>query len=248
MNIDNLENIYKQGNHILVFRWNNTYNIEDSWTILNNPAFFNDERGDYVLINKKHKHILDAYLLDNDVEIDKYINIHEHYNTSNEKFQWTKENEFISNYDENIKYRLLDIIEPFDDSKEYITVPNSDKKFLKPEFECVIYEEIKHKVSGIVFYIGRVYKEKEGYYPCSFEEDGSCFIEPCGNAKEFNLAPYEEPKPWYEIESNYPCVLFSNDTGMFIINRKCDFIEGFANKNKYRFATNEEIDSLKIKE
>jgi len=221
---------FETGNYILLRR----YLISDGYYIENNPKDFDIVCPD-ILINKKHKHILDAYLKNNDVEI-------EYRNPNDFKHIWECD-DFIGNYNESYTYKLKEALQ------EYITVPNSDKKFLKPEFECVIYEEIKHKVSGIVFYIGRVYKEKEGYYPCSFEEDGSCFIEPCGNAKEFNLAPYEEPKPWYEIESNFPCVFKSVDTGMiFGINNQSEYINLLYMDISVERLTNEEIDSLKIKD
>ena len=64
----------------------------------------------------------------------------------------------------------------------------------------------------------------------------------------FNLTPYVEPKPWYEIESNFPCLMYSEKQNNSFMD--CKDMEAYLRWNGgnggYRLATNEEIDSLKI--
>lgn len=72
--------------------------------------------------------------------------------------------------------------------------------FEVPEFECEI---LKKRGSWLVGYM--VISKGMAPVPCMwFEHDGNCSV------NNYNLAPIK--KPWYEDESNFPCVVIIKKT------------------------------------
>ena len=57
----------------------------------------NDTRAEYKLIHIRHKEVLDAWLEDNNVEIEQKSNVHQ---------GWIEDSNFIENYQEWLEYRL----------------------------------------------------------------------------------------------------------------------------------------------
>lgn len=184
------------------------------------------------LIHKKHKAILDAYLLDNSVKIEQCsngdwyeININPYYDA------------FIRFYNENNQYRLkqkkeFNFIEH--NMPETIQAQNSDKKFLKPEFECELWHRDRTYILGKV-------RLPYDIKLCRWDMDTGI----CREDEKYNLTPYQEKKEWYRDESNFPCVIVDkmNHNDIRIVKENMGI-----NWEVYRPATNEEIDSLKIKD
>ena len=208
---------YNRG-YIIVEKFNNTYNRIDS--------LYTISRYENVkAIHKKHESILDAYLKDNDVEIEL---------VAHDTKAWIKDYDFIFNYDERDKYRLKASLQ------EYITVAGSDKKFLFKDL-TVLYEEFGEHIFGRVF-------TNNKWTATKWKLNGECLFH---NSSKFDLTPYEQP--WYEIESNFPKYAFQleaiGDTDEFneypIVFGSKEHFEMFG--GDYRLATNEEIDTLKVK-
>lgn len=116
---------FKTGNYIRVAK-SRTYSNIPFEKLDNDDNYWLEREFEYFFIHKKHKDILDAYLLDNSVEIEQCsngdwyeININPYYDA------------FIRFYDENNEYRLKQKIET-------IQAPNS--KTHKEEYKCTEFE------------------------------------------------------------------------------------------------------------
>lgn len=95
--VDSLKEKYESGKYICIYK--EYIHLEDKhnycWHIKENPLFTNI--GEYKLIHKKHKEILDAYLADNSVEIEF---------SYGDAIVWDIQEDFISRYTEKKHYRL----------------------------------------------------------------------------------------------------------------------------------------------
>lgn len=95
--VDSLKEKYESGKYICIYK--EYIHLEDKhnycWHIKENPLFTNI--GEYKLIHKKHKEILDAYLADNSVEIEF---------SYGDAIVWDIQEDFISRYNEKKHYRL----------------------------------------------------------------------------------------------------------------------------------------------
>jgi len=225
--------------------------VEDKWLgesnyfIVMRLDFFNPN-SNYYAIHKKHKDILDAYLLDNEVEIE--------FKSKDGSWEINDKKNFIDMYYEEFEFRLKEksifqtaheTMNKARSNVETIKAPNSDVEFLKPEFECELLSENNGNIIAIVSYHGN--KKINVIY----DLNGACYELDTRAGKILrwdrkDLTPYKKPIEWYEIESNFPCAIISDATDMFVIDNIDDFIDDFKNKDIYRLATNQEIDSLKV--
>ncbi len=132
--------------------------------------------------------------------------------------------------------------------QEYITVPGSDKKFLKPEFEFEILGKKNNFAIGYIVDSAGVIKGSKWYLG-----SGECVVG-ANSEDEYNLTPYEQP--WYEIESNFPCLIKADDNNISVAYEYqkengdlwCCFGDSIISAEQAIRLTNEEIDSLKVKE
>ncbi len=234
---------YSTGNYICLSRWKSSSPLAldgERFQINDKPTFDDYNVAEYKLIHKKHKYILDAYLLDNEVEIIKCF-------TSGESTGDTavKVKNFIDTYDEFATYNCLSLLDQ--PVLQTIKAPNSDVEFLKPEFECEILHRIERQ--GLSYNIGYfISKYNNLVFSCSWNDLGECESISV-KSNEYNLVPYKKPIEWYEIESNFPCIVIDKmDNTPEMVCSKEDFYRFNFINDRYRLATNEEIDSLKIKE
>lgn len=212
--------------------------VKDEWKVLpyNIRPYMKDNTKS---IHKKHKAILDAYLLDNEVSIEAKYDTQLKDNDNNNIYEWLKVDDFIADYRDNLDYRLK---EP-----ETIQAPNSKPKYKKGDFVSINNEDY--------FTITNVSDKIEGkYYYTANGKDGIF--------NEDNLTPYKEKKEWYEDESNigkiisYDCFDYtklgilltigkeSNSIWLKIVTLDGSIVEQKA--RKCRPATNQEIDQLNI--
>tara|TARA_R110002074_G_C12381399_1_gene652449 strand:+ start:108 stop:485 length:378 start_codon:yes stop_codon:yes gene_type:complete len=121
---------------------------------------------------------------------------------------------------------------------EYITVANSDLKFVKPNFRCELVKVLDKKILAITDDICGNYGSSRWY-----DFNGTTQV------VQFRLTPYIEHKIWYDDKDNFPKILsvrLENKNMYKICNSRDSFLylSGFG----YKLATNEEIDSLKLKD
>lgn len=91
--------------------------------------------------------------------------------------------------------------------------------FEVPEFECEILKEVKgNKINGTKRFLGHIINDEGISYPCIFEEWGECNFCTSVHSEDFKLTPLK--KPWYEDESNFPCVVKNIDTGELHVSLK----------------------------
>lgn len=167
--------------------------FEGKWIRVGNGGFYNAMLPTKN-IHKKHKAILEAYLLDNEVQIecrfaDSWLLV---------------DRDFIESYCENNEYRLKRIIPDTNmDEPQTIKAPNSDLEYLKPEFECELLREINLKV------VAEIKLDGEDYDYVTFDEDGflTDSLDNYSYSNEIKLDRYKKPKEWYEIEDNFPCLV-----------------------------------------
>ena len=219
--------------------------IEEGHYDLMYPDFSDEE---YRLIHKKHKDILDAFLADNDVEVEKYKTLEGIYVTI------TGEN-FIEHYNETWVYRLKqdkphyeidDNIKDKYDVKEHetgITLTHKENMFAKygfekPDFECEILGQCDLGNLGTV-------KHKRESVGVVWDKEGRCFeLGICNSSVlwgKYNLAPIK--KPWYEDESNFPCLMKDNkEEDIYLTARNKEHY--LILKEYCRLATQEEVLSL----
>ena len=130
---------------------------------------------------------------------------------------------------------------------EYITAPNSNLKFLKPDFRCELVKVLDGRILAIT-------DDLCGYYGRArwYKFDGSTV----DTVKRY-LTPYIEPKLWYDKPYNFPCLVVNvvNNGGHMQLatkyessNNKTGFCAHGNHIAEYRLATNEEIDSLKVED
>ena len=123
--------------------------------------------------------------------------------------------------------------------------PEGKKKQEKGEILKTVY--CKHrKVNILIGYGLSLARSHEGEIESiEWHENGSS-----ETSSMFNLTPIK--KEWYKDESNFPCVVMQlletddmvEEQGLCIISCK-EYFEEFG--SDYRLATDEEVDSLKIK-
>lgn len=268
MNKDLIESVFNLGKHIFVIedwlgipRYRTCDNLNE---LLNIKKY---ER--LIAFSKKHKDVLDAYLLDNSVNIeylhDSMVGTENWCFANGTQEGKTEKNltyDFIKEYSEFNEYRLKP--QRYKASKEEIKskpqtikAPNSDEEFLKPkEFEVEFLKGLDGSIYSIVATenIGNETVFKSGFYT----HDGH-FYYSCENGitrdERFNLTSYKKPLEWYEDANNLNKLLYCKEMD------KMYFFTGFLDGLVYindtedhflikdvRLATNEEIDSLKIKE
>lgn len=113
--------------------------------------------------------------------------------------------------------------------------------FEVPEFEAELYYKDK---------FGCIYGLVDGF-SFMFDTDGTAYNSDKTDEElnlQYNLTPIK--KPWYEDESNFPCVVKNTHTGIFQIMRKsnnsiqCIHTLQTYNPKNYRLATKEEVLSL----
>ncbi len=225
--------------------------LDTNWSIMSETDVRLDTFSRAVNIHIKHKSILDAYLKDNDVGI-TYIS----YNEVGKYNRLCPD--FINNYNEDQVYELkAPIVERLKEcwneahpAQEYITVPGSDKVFIKPWFECGLLGVKDDLIIGWI-------KDKDGYtYASSWILSNGQYNN--HKSTQYDLTPYEQP--WYEIESNFPKHIITDDGYFYIAYGMTDaadekhreFLDASHDRicglEDCRLATNEEIDSLKVKE
>jgi len=132
--------------------------------------------------------------------------------------------------------------------QEYITVPNSDIKFLKPDFHCELLQKLS---TGIV---AEIKLDDEDCDYVLFDYTGMLLtsLDDYSYHDCVSLTPYIEPKKWYEDESNFP--YFLNDLNKtikeqhkYIFCPTVGIAEQYNATSNVRLATDEEIDTLKFK-
>jgi len=132
--------------------------------------------------------------------------------------------------------------------QQFITVPNSEVKFLKPDFEI---ELIKELFIGIV---ARLVFEQEDDSYVLYSNNGKILksLDDNGYSSNLNLTPYEKPLPWYEDENNFPKAI--------IVDGRIEVVHKYEKDRKvlinyihdseieidgdFRLATKEEVNSL----
>lgn len=220
-------------------------------------------------IHSRHINILDAYLNDHKVRIKFNQGIGDCVLLCHH---------FIESYDPVFEYEIADIVKMKDglgnsynidindsNGKNTISLTNEEDiskesfarilkrlsgnkdedmfiqcGFENPDFEC----EILNKTSD--WLMGTVANYKA---PCVWNEFGICLFQAVSDKSsnsKYDLTPI--PKKWYELESNFPCLMFCLDKNDFM---SCPDKETYLRwdlKGVYKLATNEEIDQLKIKE
>lgn len=247
---------FETGNFIPVLLYDNGYErkylIKDDIQLRLNGV-------NITLVHKKHKDILEAYLLDNNVEIIWNNGTDNRYNTP--LALYSKCENFIDTYNEDIDYKVSTIEKDKQEPHRYkagkeevkietIQAPNSELKFIKPtNFKIELLKECH---DGIIAYIeldtgystGVIYNA----YGKIISADDSEY-----RKQSLMLTPYQEPKKWYEIESNFPCLIrgeygisvayyYQEDNGNLF---DC-YEESIISAKESRVLTNEEIDSLKV--
>lgn len=242
MNLKDMKKKFESGDYILLGSGNRTY-----YLILN-PSW-SESCDFYKLIHKKHKHILDTYLEDNNVEIET--------DSFSESFDFKLLSEldwdFIETYNSNANYRLKITSKPKNNFKDY---------GFEADFEGEILKVEEHNDgTGTKLLIGYVYgldfNKKQGYIPVIWTYDGRCITN-----GHYCLTPLK--KEWYENKGNIGKICITTDTEeLFFFNgefeNKCvfainDFKKGnrkdtnWADISRCRPATKEEVLSLLIKE
>ena len=96
--LDLMKEKYASGDYICIFK--NIDITANLWYIENNPEWISSNH--YKLIHKKHKDILEAYLVDNNVEIEYVQGIQ----VGTGFKDWTTDKCFIEDYLENAEYRI----------------------------------------------------------------------------------------------------------------------------------------------
>ena len=185
---------------------------------------------DCKLIHKKDKDVLDAYLADNNVEIEfkaredlDYIDI-------------PSERNFISYYSDLCYYQLKPQSGQ-EYKEEVLSKIHEEDDFAKlgfeePDFECEIFAQKDVYFYGIVLELGV-------WIQCRWDKQGRSSI-----WGRFNLTPIK--KPWYEDESNFPCLLVLTGGTLSLEHYPMNAGTKTMIEASYaRLATNEEIDSLK---
>lgn len=174
----NLEEKYKSGKYIFMYKTSGM-----GWQEYTNARLSLGIR--YKLIHKKHKHILDAYLEDNSVDIEiptggwhtigcDWI---EGYNENNE-YRLNEKEPHDTTYKEG--YKAGDMFKPKNNFEEY---------GLSGDFEGEIYKKCEGALVGCVVQNNKKYSE-------IWSDDGiSLYLKHSG----FNLTPIKKPK-WYEDE------------------------------------------------
>lgn len=109
--------------------------------------------------------------------------------------------------------------------------------FEVPDFECEIFKEIDCKKYGIV-------KDQNEWHTITWNKVGRVLVSSSSLAKFelFNLTPLE--KPWYEEESNFPCLMYNEKTKYYFVLNDIDEFSHEFKIDKYRLATEEEKQKL----
>lgn len=102
----------------------------NSWVMRKNPVFIHDYK--YALIHKKHKDILYAFFKGEEIEIYAGLN----------RGVWKREYSFISDYDEQFRYRLK--------------LTNEDKEEISEQIDNIneTIENLKFKVVNSAILVG----------------------------------------------------------------------------------------------
>ncbi len=200
---------------------------------------------EYKLIHKKHKHILDAYLEDNSVQI---IRI----DYANNIIGMCEIRNFIEQYDENKEYQLKQLI-PKNNFKDFGFSGDFEGEIkFKDEFECFV---------GIVEHHKHIPSKTNKPQTCYWNEKGECFIilkDEIYRCYGRDLTPLK--KEWYEyvndknikfgyrtdIGGGFPVLIrgYNRKTGKLEINGNLEEID----VDLIRPATKEEVEKLIIKE
>lgn len=181
------------------------------------------------LIHKKHEEVLNAWLEDNNVEIE----------WSQADSAWRDDKDFIKDYLDTFNYRLksnqngefeyvtdTDVGEEKEDETKKIT-QEKEVAFMEMEavkqnvnstcpsnfgFEPKEGVEILEKILG--GFIGFVIDEECDKIGCVWNEIGIELYQDC---KIYNLTP--KKVEWYLNKDNFPCLVKNTNTGKFIVLR-----------------------------
>lgn len=220
MNLKEMKKKFKSGEYILL--WKEFKDLK--WVV--KGSFHHDNRGYNKLIHKKHKHILDAYLKDNGVQL--FIT----YKNSDVGAYISGDN-FIENYDENAIYELKETNMPQKN--------NFHEYGFETDFEAEIYKTDEYgNLIGVA--IGFV---------TAWDSLGNClFSEYTSDNEELNLTPLK--KEWYDVEDNFPCLCLikskSVNNSSFVVIDDINEYKSYLKIFEVRPATKEEILSLLVKE
>lgn len=209
------------------------------WFILDDEINANDCPFKTKKIHIKHKHILDVYMKDNNIEIEELISDkpNEHWQNIQDGYAGIGKN-FIDLYKEDTEYRLKQKEKPKNNFKEY-------------GFEADFEGEILGVRHG---YMLGWFREPNGkIFHGMWDENGYNKCSSVGNAIYDTIKPIK--KEWFENPDNFPCMLYKNSTNklhlayLYNETEKNLKFESFSDAiYKYRPATKEEVLSLLVKE
>ena len=195
-NIDTLEN--EENDYIRVGRNSG----EKDWFILSEKQIKEDDSDYAKNIHRKDEEILIAFMRDENVVIecciDKKTNV------------WATPPCFVTSYSKDVEYRLKESF--IEKEKDYIIAPEGVTKYNIPDFECELLKETENTVIGMIY-------QNESWFGCAWDKNGFCHQKNGFGYKEMDLVPYQEPKNWFEDESNFPCVIADCENNLSIAYR-----------------------------
>lgn len=235
-----MEKFYQNGEWLFIVEVGEGYSRDYS-------PLFTHEYG-LIPIHKKHREILDAVLKNSNVEVQQISkNIEVCIAKQSGPRQWEKTANFIKSYDSETTYRLK--------CKSLLSITDGVTvyEFEKPDFECELLKVVIHQC-GNSHFLGYV-KIEDYIYSCQWDING--YNWDMQLKRRFNLTPIIKEKPWYEDESNFPCLCaFGNDK----IEQARIAVEYIKTEGRLYFDKNKgmyshavgwkkiEIETLKIKE
>ena len=229
MNTQELKEIYEANPN----EWIVLVNFSNNWEKLTKetPTFTNALK--WKLISIKHKDILEAYLADNDIDIQVYF-----------EDEWFEQLDFIEYYNPDLEYRLKEkedveipnihtdkATDMVQDSKEEI---NNFQDFgFTADFEGEILKEVDNK------YIGWIKSKTIGLVSgFSWFKDGGY----ADGSVEYSLTPIK--KEWYEYPENFPALMTFGDGMIYLVNSKRKALHYL--NNSWKLATKAERNSLYV--
>lgn len=222
MDLKVLRRVYTEGNHICIM----SHKEESIYSIIKDVEFCTDAK--YKLIHKNHEEVLNAWLLDNDVEI-------EWRDLGNNQgcFFQTCLGDFIEFYKEEREYRLKKDEAPLFTKEVEQTKKEEPTKFEDADFDYEILKEVNGMFIGYI-------KPDNFAFPTSWNKEGK----QQQHSPQFDLTPI---KKLY-----FPCLLeMTNKTDNHSFIEYCVDIEQYETicsmLYSIRVLSNEEIDNLKCK-
>lgn len=220
--LDKTKEKFESGNYIWLCK-----NINTNWKVFN---YKNDgvipKVTNHKLIHKKHEDILNAYLKNNNVEIEVYERMDNDYGLMNV--------DFIKTYEERCLYRLKTEKEELEE--------NSFNKFgfETPDFEGEILKEVEGCLIGW-------HRHKGSIISCSWNTKGICYST-MNYKDDYNLTPLKVN--WWEKDENFPCLMVRLKDGIkkFGVFKNKNHVLALHPKDGWRLATKEEILTLLVEE